>query len=214
MDIFNILGYINKLSLVAFVVTLGVLLYQVYLLKKDSSQSHEEPVIPDFNENIAKPVLNYTKLDQSIGKGEVPKNNTNLIILIVTTIAIISFLSFTIFAKNRPRAPTSDTEPLVKLVASKGIKIYDDKWIELKEDELATMSAGTAIIIALDKPDIENIDKARIRVNQSSWSVDDESLKFDETRRVYYRDYIVATDSSFIKAEAQLHSSVDGWLGE
>ena len=116
--------------------------------------------------------------------------------------------------KNRQAESVDDEEPLIKLVASKGIKIYDDQWIELKEKEVATLSAGTAIIIALDVPEIDNIDKARIRINQSKWSSEDESVKFDQSRRLYYRDYIIASGSSFIKAEAQLHSTVDGWLGE
>ena len=214
MDIFNILGYINKLSLLAFVVTLGILLYQFYLLIKDSSHSKEAPVIPDFNESAAvAPTVNYTKL-ADIAVKENPSSNSRLVILIIVTVGLVAFLSFAILAKNRQAESVVDEEPLIKLVASKGIKIYDDQWIELKEKEVATLSAGTAIIIALDVPEIDNIDKARIRINQSKWSSEDESVKFDQSRRLYYRDYIIASGSSFIKAEAQLHSTVDGWLGE
>ncbi len=214
MDIFNILGYINKLSLLAFVVTLGILLYQFYLLRKDSSHSKEAPVIPDFNESAAvAPTVNYTKL-ADIAVKENPSSNSRLVILIIVTVGLVAFLSFAILAKNRQAESVVDEEPLIKLVASKGIKIYDDQWIELKEKEVATLSAGTAIIIALDVPEIDNIDKARIRINQSKWSSEDESVKFDQSRRLYYRDYIIASGSSFIKAEAQLHSTVDGWLGE
>lgn len=213
MDIFSILGYINKLSLVAFVVTLGVLLYQFYLLRKDSSETSKTPVIPDFNENIATPAANYTKLADKVIK-ENPSSNSRLMILIIVTIGIVALLSFSILAKNFSGEAPSKAEPLIKLVASKGIKIYDDKWAELKEEEVATLSAGTAIIVALDVPNLDDIDKARIRINKTSWSAEDEDLKFDKKRRLYFREYVVATDSSFIKAEAQLHSTSDGWLGE
>lgn len=213
MDIFNILGYVNKMSLLAFVVTLGVLLYQVYLLKKDAKHTDETPVIPDFNENIAAPSVNYTKLAPPPVTEE-PKKPTNLIVLIVITFVVIAFLSFAILAKNTSQNKIIQSEPLIKLVASKGIKIYDDKWIELDSDKIATLSGGSPIIVGLDKTEDVNIDGARIRINKSNWSKDDENVKYDEQRKVFYRDFVMATESGYLKAEAQLHSSVDGWLGE
>lgn len=62
MSIFEILLYLNKISLFAFIITLIFLSYQFYLIKKDISlKSKKNPSIPDFNENI-KNNLNYTPL--------------------------------------------------------------------------------------------------------------------------------------------------------
>lgn len=67
MDIFSVLSYLNKISLLAFVVTAGFLGYQFYLLKKESSANkNKTPAIPDFNENEKIDVLNYTKLPGSL----------------------------------------------------------------------------------------------------------------------------------------------------
>jgi len=63
MDIFSILSYLNKISLLAFVVTAIFLGYQFYLLKKESfTNKNKKPIIPDFNENEKIEILNYTKL--------------------------------------------------------------------------------------------------------------------------------------------------------
>ncbi len=63
MDIFSILSYLNKISLIAFIITAGFLAYQFYLLKKDSvSGTKKTPTIPDFNENEKIDISNYTKL--------------------------------------------------------------------------------------------------------------------------------------------------------
>ena len=124
------------------------------------------------------------------------------------------FLSFAIFSKTGSRNKVIETEPLIKLVASSGIKIYDDEWTQLDEEKISSLSAGTMIIIALDKTEDKNIDAARIRVNKPSWAEEDGNLKFDEKKKVFYRDFVIATDTAFLKVEAQLHSSVDGWLGE
>lgn len=67
MDIFSFLSYLNKISLLAFIVTLGFLIYQFYLLKKESIvNKNKTPIIPDFNENEKIDVLNYTKLPNNL----------------------------------------------------------------------------------------------------------------------------------------------------
>ncbi len=55
---------------------------------------------------------------------------------------------------------------------------------------------------------------ARIKINQGEW--DDQSIttNFNKEKNVFYRKYQLATNEAFLKIEAQLHSTVDGWLGD
>ncbi|MFZ6035034.1 MAG: hypothetical protein ACOYUB_02715 [Patescibacteria group bacterium] len=216
MDLFSLLGYVNKFSLLAFIATLGILAYQVYQLKKDSKSAHETPVIPDFNENSTVPKLNYSPMKTEPVKTDAKGPNSNLIILIVITAAIILLLFFTIIFKNNGenQAGVDNGEPLVKLTASKGIKVYDDGWKELTEEKIATLSSGQGIIIAIDRTSDAGIDKARIRVNQDQWKPEDENLSFDKGNNIFYKKFTVATDSAYLRIEAQLHSNKDGWLGQ
>lgn len=215
MDAFGLLGYVNKFSLLAFILTLGVLVYQIYLLKKDSKTDTKTPVIPDFNENLSVPSLNYSPLNSKV---ETEKNkglNLNLIILIVITVGVVLFLFFSIFMKANNNTDIQEKKaPLVKLTASKGIKIYDSNWVELDEAKISRLAGGDAIIGAIDKTSDTSIDKARIRMNKSAWVTADEDLEYDKARNVFYRNFVVATDAAFLKIEAQLHHSSDGWLGE
>lgn len=215
MDIFSFLGYLNKLSLVAFVVTLAVLLYQLYLLRKEASAKKDNPVIPEFDENktVIAPALNYTKLDTSklVTK---KKTDNNLILLISITLVVMIILFGTIISKNNNNTSAKTNTPLIQFVASKGIKIYDTKWSELNSDQIIALKTGDHVFIGLDKPNDVNIDGARMRVNQDKWLATDENLQFSNLRNVYYEDYVIATGAAFLKIEAQLHSKVDGWLGE
>lgn len=64
MDIFNVLTYLNKLSLLAFFITAAILIYQVIIMKKEHSQKNAKPVIPNFNENMAVPLKNFTAINE------------------------------------------------------------------------------------------------------------------------------------------------------
>lgn len=217
MDVFGLLGYINKFSLLAFIVTLGVLVYQVYQLKKDSKSTNETPVIPDFNENASVPSLNYSPLNTKVEAAPSKNLNLNLIILIVLTVGIIIFLFFSIFMKGNNSGNANQKEkeqPLIKLAASKGIKVYDGDWSELDENGIASLKGGDAVIVGIERTSDLNIDKARIRLNKPAWDEGDENLTFDKTMNIFYKKFTIATDSAFLKIEAQLHHSKDGWLGE
>ncbi|GAB4219083.1 MAG: hypothetical protein Fur009_3460 [Candidatus Microgenomates bacterium] len=62
MIILQFLGYINKISLLIFFITLGFLGYQFYLFKKDLSElDKKDPNIPEFSENIDAGI-NFTPL--------------------------------------------------------------------------------------------------------------------------------------------------------
>lgn len=216
MDVFGLLGYINKFSLLAFIATLGVLVYQVYQLKKDSKSTHETPVIPDFNESATVPSINFSPLKTKVETEHTKSFNLNLIILIVITVGIILFLFFSIFMKgnNKEVVETKSEEPLIKLAASKGIKVYDPNWSELDEAKIAALRGGDEVIVGIDRTSDVNIDKARIRLNEADWNESNEDLTFDKTTNIFYKKFTIATNSAFLKIEAQLHHIKDGWLGE
>lgn len=215
MDVFGLLGYINKFSLIAFIVTLGVLVYQVYQLKKDSKSHNETPVIPDFNENAKVPSLNYSPINTKVETEKSTGLNINLVVLIVITVGIILFLFFSIFMKtnNKTEVQTPD-EPLIKLAASKGIKIHNSKWLELDEAKIAALKSGDEVIVSIDKTTDANIDRARIRFNKTAWTPEDEDVAFDKNKNIFYKQFTIASDTAYLKVEAQLHHKTDGWLGQ
>jgi len=109
MNIFSLLSYLNKISLVAFFITAGFLVYQVYLLKKGAVPKSEKPTIPDFNENMKVDVANYTQLPVKMAAATIPIKKDNKMVLIilsglgVLTVALFFILSF----RSKPEAPES-----------------------------------------------------------------------------------------------------------
>src|SRR3989339_1256136 len=128
MDIFSILGYLNKFSLIAFFITFLVLGYQIYLLKKDSSLNNSNPIIPDFKEGLKVPSLNYTEI-----KPEKPivskKINNKLVILLLITIGVMLLIFMTIIFKNSKTNDKTGTGTVIKFISSSGIKIYSPDWL-------------------------------------------------------------------------------------
>ena len=75
MDVFNLLSYINKVSLFAFFITTLVVSYQIYILKKEKSRE-KAPKIPDFKEkNNFNVATNFTSLPSFLTKKELKAVN-------------------------------------------------------------------------------------------------------------------------------------------
>ncbi|VVA43895.1 Alginate lyase 2 [Candidatus Roizmanbacteria bacterium] len=95
MDVFTLLSYINKVSLIAFFITTAVVGYQIYILKKEKSKE-KAPSIPDFQENNnLNMVANFTNLPNSLTKKELKAVNyskTVLISISVLTVIVIVFV--------------------------------------------------------------------------------------------------------------------------
>ncbi|PIP63401.1 hypothetical protein CO165_02715 [Candidatus Roizmanbacteria bacterium CG_4_9_14_3_um_filter_33_18] len=90
MDVFSLLSYINKVSLLAFFITVLVVGYQIYILKKEKSKE-KTPTIPDFKErNNFNTVTNFTSLPSTLTKKELKAvNYSKLIFLIISLLTII-----------------------------------------------------------------------------------------------------------------------------
>ena len=83
MDIFSLLSYINKVSLLAFFVTTLVVGYQVYILKKEKTKE-QTPTIPDFKDKMNQnEVTNYTRLSDSLIKKDSKLTNYSKLIFII-----------------------------------------------------------------------------------------------------------------------------------
>lgn len=102
MDIFSLLSYVNKVSLLAFFVTTLIVAYQIYILKKEKTKE-QAPSIPDFKEmNRSNEAVNYTRLpDFLIKKNNKSISYSKLVFLIISllTIMVVIFV-FIVIKQN------------------------------------------------------------------------------------------------------------------
>jgi len=221
----NILFFIssvNKISIISFFITLILLLYQIYLFKKEIKKRKNKINIPDFKEpsNFPKNDLLMNKIDNK--KKENFSFSTSFFLNKFSIFLILFLISFFIFIlslignKNdqgvisQPRS----SEQEKKILLRSKIKIYNNKWKEISEEEVRKILPGTKIIVGIEKIDDLNIDMARIKINQGEWDENSITTNFDRKKNVFYREYQIATNESFLKIEAQLHSKTEGWLGD
>jgi hypothetical protein len=112
MDIFSLLSYINKVSLLAFFVTVVVVGYQIYVLKKEKT-NEKAPAIPDFKEGIkSNEAANYTSLPGSLTKRDnKPVNYSRLIFLTIFLLTAVVVVFVLILAKKNNRPLNTETTP-------------------------------------------------------------------------------------------------------
>jgi hypothetical protein len=116
MDIFNLLSYINKVSLLAFFVTILVVAYQIYVLKKEKTKE-KAPSIPDFKD-IGKlnEVVNYTRLPGFLtkkNKGSVDYSKLVFLIVSLLTMMIVIFVLILIKQNSSVRNEASVSPTIV-----------------------------------------------------------------------------------------------------
>ena len=214
MDVIYFLTSVNKLSLLAFFFTLGLLIYEVILFKKEAQQ-RTKPKIPNFQENI-NPQLNKAQTINTEKSTKITRpNNLILIISIILVIlfGIAAYIGFSQTNKGTTNSTLTPT-PIIDFITSKGIKIFDKDFNTISEDLLGDVKSGEEIIIGVETISTADIDRARIRVNKQEWKNEDITLNYSDKLKVYYIKYTVASDESKLKVEAQLHSSGEGWLGD
>ena len=217
MEIINLLNSLNKISLIAFLVTFIFLAYQFYLFKKEISREKNKPKIPDFNENVT----NFSQkakvlvTEKNISYKKSSKSTIIISFFLLVIFGIVFFLgiinSKTLLNQGEKNISPS---PIMKLVASKGIKIYNQNWVELMDKELLKLQPGKTIIIGIESIDKTDVDKARIRINKKNWDETDMAVKFNTGKNIFYREYNISSQEARLNIEAQLHSQADGWLGQ
>jgi len=212
---------LNKISLISFFITFILLAYQIYLFKKEIKKKVNKINLPDFKENFD---LKEKKQINLIKENE--KNNffsfSSLFLKKSFVIFILFFISLFIFIftliNNERDKELLINEPIVnqdkKITLNGKIKIYNEKWEELTDEELKILKPGQKIIIGIEKIFNSDIDMARIKINQGMWDETTITRNFNAQKNVFYREYQVATSDSFLKIEAQLHSKTEGWLGD
>lgn len=124
MNIFSLLSYINKVSLLAFFVTTLVVAYQIYIIKKEKTKE-KAPSIPDFKDiDKSNEVVNYTRLHGSlIKKNNEPANYSKLVFLIISllTIMVVIFV-FILIKKNSSLRNEASVSPTVVVLRTPTLK--------------------------------------------------------------------------------------------
>lgn len=131
MDIFTVLSYINKISFLAFFITLLFLGYQFYMLKKESSLDKKDIAnLPSFNEDESPQILNYTKLnlpnisqDQNQKKTVSIKKNNQVILFSILIVFFLLFLIVVFFNFNKKEQTPISQKSAVSLVISPTLTI-------------------------------------------------------------------------------------------
>lgn len=210
-----ILTSVNKISLIAFFITLSFLLYELYLFRKEGKRS-SRPNIPQFNESlVGGPVRTKVIKTEDTAKSR-PSNKLGLLLALAGVIffGIVSLFGLITIKKSAAQQTVSPTSGTTFL-SSTGIKVYDSSWQEVKtEVDLGRLKSGDKIFIGVETINGLDIDRARIRVNSSLWQVEDIVLQFNKDYKVFYREHLLPEGALSLKIEAQLHSAKDGWLGD
>jgi len=213
---------VNKISLFAFLGVFGFLVYEVCLLRREHLKK-QKPVLPQFNTStvVDKTVIQQQAVSLSPPKkADIEKHTKSPIFLIILLICmIIFFLGFTIYTvfigKTVKGTPEITPKVIIQEISSPGLKVFDSNWVEINEkDTKEQLNPGERIYIGISTIEEADIDRARIRVNEKSWNISHITDKLNKEKKLYYKEYIIATGESKLTIDAQLHSKIDGWLGD
>ena len=183
MDIGEIFSSVNKMSLLAFVIAIGFLVYEVRVLLK-SKVKKEKLIIPSFDPSIGAQKSNL-KTDKIIEppKSAKSKPNQHIIISAILVIMVIffGFISFSSMM-NSSKTP-SENQISLQEVQSSGIKIYDAQWHEITGEATNALAPGSTIYVGIATVKGSDIDEARIKINQKDWSVSDITSAYNKDNR-------------------------------
>lgn len=214
MEFLEALPLVNKISLFIFIIISFVLGYEIISLKKEGRKK-TLPNIPKFDANRFATPLQMTKMIGAQELQPVMKKQTNYMLYVVVVLFIIFGALTLIGFVNRPASKTTQAiqpTPAVAYLTSKGIKLYDSTWKEIKN--AVSLKQGDKIYIGIETVQQVDIDMARIRVNEQQWREDQTTTLFNQENRVFYREYTIASGESRLQVQAQLHSKADGWLAD
>ncbi len=157
MDVFNILSYINKVSLLAFFITTLVVAYQIYVLKKEKIKE-KTPSIPDFKESVnLNIVANYTSLPSSFMEKEVKSVNYSKLILItisLLTIIVIIVVASLISKNNSDKNLELTNSQYVNVAPSPILKITPTVAVTLTPTTTTTV-VPSPVVVQEETPTIE-----------------------------------------------------------
>jgi heme/copper-type cytochrome/quinol oxidase subunit 2 len=203
---------VNKIALVAFVAVLGFLVYEVKRMR-DEKRKHEQPTVPvlDLKKNPEPQKATYTPLPTF------PKKESAfsplLIVGILSFIIVIGVAIYFVRSQMNERKSTP-IAPIITEISSAGLRIYDKSWNEYTDFKVKRPQDGEIVYIGIQTIQEADIDRARIKINEKDWKINDITTSFNPERQVYYREYMIATGTALLQISAQLHSASDGWLGD
>lgn len=213
MDIIQVISSFSLISIIAFFITIGFLVFEVAQLLKER-QKHQKPSIPQFNKNAVAQSPQATQVIKNPVAATHGTTQRPLVILLVLALLLLGGVTvFSVMTAMTPKA-TVQPEVVIREVQSGGIKVYTTNWEEMDNIKIAELKSGDVIYPAIETIKGSDIDMARIRVNESNWNQNHNTTKFNNQYNVFYTEYTVGSDAAKLKIEAQLHSRKDGWLGE
>lgn len=216
MDVIQFVGSINKISFIAFIITVGFLAYEIRLLLREKSKKNN-PNIPKFDPNSMVQNTGQKSVTMATSQEITPRRvSTSLLVsILLVTVIILGAVSFwSIMSPNKSTSITSQPRIIIEEIQSKGIKIFSNDWKEFQIAEIGNIRVGDTVIVGIATIQGADIDRARIRVNRQIWDTNDISIKFNNVYNVFYKDYVVGSSEAKLKIEAQLHSIKDGWLSD
>ena len=216
MDIITILQSVNKITLTAFIITLGVLIYEIYHMRKDKTVSASKPVIPTFEQtNGTEPIVSATPIVMK--ESEIKKNpylHKIIFAVLVILLILFGFLSVASLNTIKNNASKPQGEVVVQEVQSSGIKIFNSNWQEIIGEKTDILKTGNTVYVGIAMVKGSDIDKARIKINSGEWTTSDITAEYNNQFNVFYKRYIIKENETKLEIEAQLYSKSKGWLSE
>lgn len=216
MDNFlSLLRSVNKISLMAFLMVLGFLGYEISLLKKETGKQ-QKPTLPEFDPNLkVEPMMQQITQSKKQISAEKPVNKTLIVILILMLIVFGAITMISLISISSGNKGSDDqSRIIIQTVDSKGIKLFDRQWNILDDARIRLLKEGDIVNVGVETVSETDIDKARIRINETNWKIDHITDKFNSQYNVFYREYQIVSNISRLQISAQLHSKQDGWLGD
>lgn len=207
----SIFGSVNKVALGIFFVIIGLIIYEIIQITKRGTKKNVL-VIPDFEYTDQHIDFTPLKLNPAQVDDQPSSLPVHTIILGFLFVILVSTLAFLIITRNTNQSMQTDPTRTIQVVESQGIYVYDSTWTEIPDS--SPILPGDYIYIGIKTIPEVSSDKARIRVNQDFWSVDDETSTYNSDHDVYYVQYYVPQDKTELDIDAQLHTKKEAWLTE
>lgn len=215
--IFDFLSSVNKIAIVAFFCVIGFLCYEIYQLTKEK-QKKTKPTLPQLVITQSAPYP--TQVKQSFVKPKeiaVSTNHSRTLIIIGALAVLFLLIGYIVVTAKKiqlKKETTAQKVTIIQEISSDGVRIFTPQWLEIGKDMKMVIRPGDTVYIGVQTISEADIDRARIRINETNWQINHITTQYNQKNKVYYKEYTVATGESQLKIDAQLHSASDGWLGE
>ena len=144
MDVLELLGSVNKVSIFFFILTLGVLGYEFYLFQKEKKKK-EKPKIPTFNPSRVVQAHNYTPAPSSENeKPKTLKKHKNLAVMIAVT--LIAFLGVILFVTIQSTQTPEEVPPPIRTRAD--VNVTEGPSPEITQEALFVTPTPTDVVLA------------------------------------------------------------------